>query len=98
MAGAEAISVNDERIVHNSYIAYINNTFISIKGPRTVSPYVVKAIGNPVYLESGLSKKQYGYIDTKIREGKSVTLTRENLITINKYDGELKFEYVKEEQ
>ena len=95
-AGAEAISINNQRIVFNSYIVDLADTFISVNGERQVSPYVVKAIGNSTYLESGLSKKQYGYIDTKIAEGKNVTLERQDNIVINAYKGNLKFEYVKE--
>ncbi len=94
--GAEAISINGQRIVYDSYIVDIGGTFISVNGERIVSPYEVKAIGNPTYLESGLSKKQYGYIDTKLEEGKDVSLKRENNILINKYNGDLNMEYVKE--
>lgn len=92
-AGAEAISINGQRIVYDSYIVDIGATYISVNGERIVSPYEVKAIGNPTYLESGLSKKQYGYIDTKLEEGKDVTLKRENNITIDKYNGDLNMEY-----
>ncbi len=93
-AGAEAISINGERIVYDSYIVDINNTFIRINGKeKNVSPYEVKAIGNPTYLESGLSKKQYGYIDMKLEEGKDVSLSRQDNIVINKYTGDLNMEY-----
>ena len=94
--GAEAISINGQRIVYDSYIVDIGSTFISVKGESMVSPYEVKAIGNPTYLESGLSKKQYGYIDTKLEEGKNVKLERKDSIVINKYTKNLNFEYVKE--
>jgi len=93
-AGAEAISINEQRIVYDSYASDINNTFITIKGKQIVSPYIVKAIGNTTYLESGLSQKQYGYIDTKLSEGKSVVLEREEEIQIPAYDGNLNFEYI----
>lgn len=93
-AGAEAISINDQRIVYDSYIVDIGGTYISINGERIVSPYEVKAIGNPTYLESGLSKKQYGYIDTKLEEGKDVVLKRQNEILIKAYTGDLDMEYV----
>lgn len=93
-AGAEAISINEQRIVYDSYVVDINGTYISVNNAnRLVSPYVVKAIGNPTYLESGLSKKQYGYIDTKIEEGKDVKLKREDNIVIEKYNGDLNMEY-----
>lgn len=93
-AGAEAISINGQRIVYDSYVVDLGDTWISINGKREVSPYEVKAIGNPTYLESGLSKKQYGFIDTKLEEGKDVTLKRENNIIIEKYNGDLNMEYV----
>ena len=93
IAGAEAISTNGQRIVYDSYVVDIGDTYISVNGTRIVSPYEVKAIGNPTYLESGLSKKQYGYIDTKLEEGKDVTLTRQDSIVINKYTGDLNMEY-----
>lgn len=96
-AGAEAISINEQRIVYDSYIVDIGTTFIRINGQESiVSPYVVKAIGNPTYLESGLSKKQYGYIDTKLEEGKDVSLVRQDDILIKKYNGDLNMEYIKE--
>lgn len=47
-------------------------------------------------METGLSKKQYGYIDTKKAEEKDVVLEQNINITIPKYDKELKFEYAKE--
>ena len=95
-AGAEAISINDQRIVINSYVVDINGGFISVNGKRIVSPYVVKAIGDITYLESGLSQKQYGYIDTKTNQGKSVVLEKDTDIVINQYNQNLKFQYAKE--
>ena len=93
-AGAEAISINGHRIVYDSYVVDLGGTFISVNGEREVSPYIVKAIGNPTYLESGLSKKQYGYIDTKLEEGKDVILERQDEILINAYTGNLNMGYV----
>lgn len=95
-AGAEAISINGQRIVYDSYVVDISSTYISVNGKRMVSPYEVKAIGNPIYLESGLSKKQYGYIDSKLEEGKDISLVRQDNILIDKYNGDLNMEYAKE--
>lgn len=95
-AGAEAISINDQRIILNSYIVDITSTYISVNGERIVSPYVVKAIGDITYLESGLSQKQYGYIDTMKNEGKDIKLEKSNNIVINAYNGNLTFKYAKE--
>ena len=71
-------------------------TYIGVNGERIVSPYEVKAIGDITYLESGVSQKQYGYIDKKKNEGKSVTLEKSNNIFINAYSGNLEFKYAKE--
>ena len=92
-AGAEAISINGHRIVYDSYVVDLGGTFISVNGKREVSPYIVKAIGNPTYLESELSKKQYGYIDTKLEEGKDIVLERKENILIDAYKGNLNMEY-----
>lgn len=93
LAGAEAISINDQRIVYDSYIVDIGDTFIRVNGVRIVSPYEVKAIGNQTYLESELSTKQYGFIDSKKTEGKEVSLSRKDNILIKKYSGNLNMEY-----
>jgi len=95
-SGAEAISINGHRIVSTSYIIDLD-PFIGINvSKREVSPYVVKAIGDITYLESGLSQKQYGYIDTKVNSGKNVTLEKSDNIYIEAYNGEMEFKYAKE--
>ncbi len=94
IAGAEAISINGNRIVYDSYVVDIADTYISVNGTRIVSPYEVKVIGNSTYLESGLSQKQYGYIDKKQEEGKDIELVRKDSIVINKYKGNLNMDYI----
>jgi len=97
-AGAEAISINEQRIVYDTYIVDINETgHITINGTRVVAPYTIKAIGNIKYLESSVAQKNYGYIDTQIAEGKQVTLENSLSINIPAYSKNLEFEYVKGE-
>ena len=94
LAGAEAISINDERIVAMSDIVDINYSFIVVNGNRISSPYVVKAIGNQTYLESGLTAKEYGYMDNIIKgNGKTATLERNDNIEIPKFTGNLEMNY-----
>lgn len=94
LAGAEAISINDERIVAMSDIVDINYSFIVVNGNRISSPYVVKAIGNQTYLESGLTAKEYGYMDNIIKgNGKTATLERNDNIQIPKFTGKLEMNY-----
>ena len=57
LAGAEAISINDERVVSNTDIALINNRIILVNSRRISSPYIVKAIGDKKYLESAITIK-----------------------------------------
>lgn len=54
VAGAEAISVNGERIVAMSDVAYIMDEYLRVNGQRIESPYIIKAIGNQSYLKSSI--------------------------------------------
>lgn len=98
LAGAEAISINNERLVINSFTADIDYSFIVVNGQRISSPYIVKAIGNQSYLESGLIAKQYGYIDNRTKVlGKTVKLERKDNITIKKYEGKIILQNINKE-
>ena len=92
-AGAEAISVNDIRIVSSSDIECDGNV-IKIGGERANSPFEIKAIGYQELLASvtrtggRLEKIQ---ADTEVK----ITFTKENEIKIPKYTGTLKYKYIK---
>lgn len=95
-AGAEAISINDQRIINMSDIADINFTdgshyMLVNKEEKFVSTYVVKAIGDPKYLSSALTTKNVGFMD-QYRD--NATLERQNNITIPKYSGEIRIKYI----
>lgn len=94
-AGAEAISINDQRIVNSTYFSYINNSFIKINSQRVTSPYVIKAIGNPDYLKSALIGSG-GYAETISDWGQEINFEEKKKITISKYDGEMKTNYIEE--
>ena len=55
-AGAEAISINNQRIVNTTDIVEIgeNSTFIKINSQRVSPPYEIKVIGDAEYLKSTL--------------------------------------------
>ena len=97
LAGAEAISINDERIINMTDIVNINaNTddlFVRINGQRILAPYVIKAIGNQAYLESALIGNG-GYVDELRTIGHDVTIERNNKITILKYNDEINTKYI----
>lgn len=94
LAGAEAISINDERIVNNSDIALINYRILMVNGRRISGPYVVKAIGDKKYLESAITIKG-GYLDELKASEKTVRYTVSDEIIINKYNGSMTIDYLK---
>ncbi len=54
IAGAEAISINDERVVSTSEIK-CNGPVIRINGRSSATPFVIKAIGDPTLLYASLN-------------------------------------------
>ena len=91
-AGAEAISINDQRWVSTTAISCRGNT-IDINGERIGAPFVIKAIGLPEYL-AGLERVG-GYVELMKSQGVNVNLEKSNNITIPKYSGVINFEYLK---
>lgn len=98
-AGAEAISINEIRILPMTDIidnGDYNNPYIMINTQRTQGPYVVKAIGNKEYLSSILNLKGSGFIDRATVANKNVSLKTDNKVKIPKFNEEMKIEYMKE--
>ncbi len=95
-AGAEAISINEERIINMSDIVTINNNFngfIKVNGQRILPPYVIKAIGNQTYIESALLGNG-GYVDELKKLGYDVSIEKINRLKIPKYNDEIKTKYM----
>lgn len=93
LAGAEAISINDERVINMTDIVTISDSFIKINGQRILAPYIIKAIGNQSYLESALVGNG-GYVDLLKKDEQDVSLEKENKVKINKYNGEITYKYM----
>ena len=91
-AGAEAISINDQRITPNSGIVCGGN-IIDINGEKVGAPFVIKAIGLPEQL-AALSRPG-GYLETLKGYSIGVELKKSNNITIPKYSGTLTYNYAK---
>lgn len=91
-AGAEAISINDIRIINTTDIFDIRGySYITVGQQRLEAPYVVKAIGNQAYLSSILNLKDSGFVDQYKNSGKSVTMETSKKIEILKYNGEMTY-------
>ena len=92
-AGAEAISINEERIINMSDIVDIGSSFIKINGQRILAPYVIKAIGNKAYLESSLLGNG-GAAEQIKKMGHEVQITQNNNVLIKKYNGDINYKYI----
>ena len=92
IAGAEAVSVNDERIVSTTEIVPVEGKNIFINTKKQSSPYVIKAIGNKKHLESALTVKN-GFINEMLANGKSIKYKVEDKIEIPKYKSEIKLKF-----
>lgn len=89
-AGAEAISINDQRLVPTSSIVCGGN-IIEINGEKVGAPFVIKAIGLPEQL-AALSRPG-GYLETLKAATVGVELKKSNNITIPRYTGVITYKY-----
>lgn len=93
LAGAEAISINEERIINMSDIVYVSNSIIFVNQQRILSPYVIRAIGDSTKLESTLLGNG-GYIEELKNIGFYININRENKINIKKYSKDIGYKYI----
>lgn len=92
-AGAEAISINDQRIVTNTAISCSGNV-ITINGEKVGAPFVINAIGSTSQLYGAVTIPG-GYIEILEDAGVQVKIEqieKENVV-VPKYEGIYKFEY-----
>ena len=91
-AGAEAISINNQRIILTTPIICGGN-IININGEKIGSPFEIKAIGSPEAL-ANLSRPGGWLSKLEDRGIKVSTPKKSNSITIPKYSGVLNFKYI----
>lgn len=91
-AGAEAISINGQRIVNTTSISCAGNV-IKINGEKISSPMEIKAIGNPELLYGSLTMPG-GYIQAMQETGLVVDIKTSDNIKIEKYDGIISSQYM----
>ena len=93
-AGAEAVSINEQRIISTSEIRQIGGIHININTVSFAPPFVFKAIGDPKTLEAALRLRE-GIAEKLENSGVAVTITQEQLIKISKYNGVIERKYAK---
>ncbi|HZK34669.1 MAG TPA: DUF881 domain-containing protein [Bacillota bacterium] len=89
-AGAEAIAINDERILSTTEIRNAGN-YIVINTNRHSTPFKIKAIGNPDTLEASL--KLLGGVADTLGEELEIKIQREDRLKLSKFNGYMQFKY-----
>jgi len=84
-AGAEAISINDERITNQTAITCDGNVIL-VNGNKISSPFTIKAIGSAETI-LGAIQRPGGFLEQLREYGLVGNIVRQNNITIYKYNG-----------
>ena len=87
-AGAEAISINNQRLTSVSAIRCVGPSIL-VNDVKIGGPFVIKAIGNVDYLYSGINLSG-GVVDIMRKYGISIEVERSENVTIPKYEGTIK--------
>jgi len=91
-AGADAVSINDQRVVSTTSILCDGN-IIRVNGEMIGVPITIKAIGYPERLDGAVSRPG-GYLEVMANDGVIVTVERNENISISKYNGVYAYEYL----
>ncbi|MDD2585282.1 MAG: DUF881 domain-containing protein [Syntrophomonadaceae bacterium] len=92
-SGAEAISINGERLTSMSEIRCAG-TLILVNWAKIGPPFEIKAIGNPDMLESGLLIKN-GFVESLKYLGIQVHIQKSEEVEIPAYSGRMDFTFAK---
>ncbi|HML37357.1 MAG TPA: DUF881 domain-containing protein [Bacillota bacterium] len=90
-AGAEAVSINGQRIIVTTEISLAGDN-VNINTVPTAPPYVIKAIGNPETIGSTLTIR-FGIIEQMKSYGLRINIEKKDNIEIPRYSGILKYRY-----
>jgi uncharacterized protein YlxW (UPF0749 family) len=93
-AGAEALTINGERLTLYSVVASTEDGAMTVNGTQLSRPYVLQAIGQPETMETALLRKG-GLIATLERnyEGLAVSVIRRERMVLPVYKGAIEFVY-----
>lgn len=91
-AGAEAISMNGQRLLANTEVRCTGPTIVLNRDKRLAPPYIITAIGDPHTLESAIKMKG-GVAETLQFWGIQVGVKKMSQVTVPAYSGGIKFEY-----
>lgn len=90
-AGAEAISINGQRIIATTEISLAGDN-VNINTVPTAPPYMIKAIGNPETIEATLTIR-FGIIEQMKNYGLRITIKQKDELEVPRYSGIIKYRY-----
>lgn len=92
-AGAEALSINGERLLASSEI-HCAGPAVSINNTRVAAPFVITAIGNAAAMESSL-RMRGGIVETLGYFGMEISITQHATLEVPGFTRPLRFEWAK---
>lgn len=88
LAGAEAISVNGERVVFNNTRIVCVGPTVKINGEQMSAPFIIKAIGNRKHLESAINAPG-NYAEILESYGLFLEVNTSISVNIDAYEGDI---------
>ena len=95
-AGAEAISINEQRIINRTDIVMIQTRYILVNGQKISAPYEIKVIGNKDKLNEALTFPNEGLLDSYKNKDYSIEMSIQDNIKIPAYNQEINLKYIEE--
>lgn len=97
-AGAEAISINGQRVMSRSEIK-CGGSIIRVNGRSSAPPYVIKAIGDPKLLYAAISAPNtYGWVLKEVRMLRFEAMAKDNVSVPKYYWADQDFKYAKQKE
>lgn len=93
-AGAEAISINDQRVVTSTSVRCVGPTVL-VNTVRLAPPYIISAIGAPQTLDTAL-RMPNGVLDSmrdSLAKGVRIDIQKKNEMILPEYKGSADFRY-----
>ena len=95
-AGAEAISINEHRVIQTTAMTCEGN-IIKINGERISSPFTIKAIGSTGILSGSLNMIG-GPLYWMEQDGVLVDIVQSENVVVEKYNGVINYQYMKNKE
>ncbi|MGM0378217.1 MAG: DUF881 domain-containing protein [Bacillota bacterium] len=90
--GAEALSINGQRVVNTTEIRTAGNNLMVNKVPL-IPPFKIKAIGNSKILSASIDQR-FGLASIIRQKGYFIEINEKTEVIINKYDSSIEFDYI----